>query len=244
MFSEINKRGRGRPKKQSNDDDDNISNKGIFKTQEMYNDTSLIFNMNSDSSSDSEIEKLKSELDKKETIINNLKSELSNMKNDVDDMMKVAYKEDLVNDNNSVCWWCAYDIKDNNYKLPMDFNNNCYRFYGNFCSIGCVAAFNLDLRDSCVNMRHSLIKKYYDCDNVKLAPERFVFEKFGGILTHDEYLSNQHTTYKYIVEPNVSFVNITAYVEINKYVPYDVHSSEYVMKRIKPLERDQNVFFN
>jgi hypothetical protein len=156
------------------------------------------------------VQKLIEEINKREIIIKNLKENIKNYKGINQDNCLTITKENkklllnlcLINLNNNklcvvekspyACWWCSYNFDSLPLFLPEKFHNNKYYVFGNFCSFGCMFAYNNSIDDYRRVIRTSLIKKMYtdifniEC-NIKPAGPREVLEKFGGPVPIDKY---------------------------------------------------------
>lgn len=141
------------------------------------------------------------------------------------------------NNGKSCCWWCTYDFTWIPCLLPEKIINDVIFVFGCFCSINCSASYNLQMNDYNVWNRYSLLKKVYNVTNIKLAPQKEVFKKFGGPLDHDNYLFNKcEYEYMLLMPPLTSIVPLVEEFSVTseKNVIVDKKPT-LVLKRNKPL---------
>ena len=219
-----------------------ISVKNLNVDQKNDNHDTNIFTINdihSDSNGDSNSEindayifDLKEKIKEQEKSIKNLSKELDEYKLLVTDNAitgtnnKKVTKMDInlincktgnpviVEKTNIACWWCSYNFDNPPCFLPENYANNTFCVFGCFCTFNCAIAYNLNINDSSVWNRYSLLKKLYtliykeEC-NISLAPPREVFEKFGGILKYDDYRKTCNKSmkeYRFIMPPMTSII--------------------------------------
>lgn len=102
---------------------------------------------------------------------------------------------------NICCWWCTYQFDWLPTFLPEKYSDGKFYVTGCFCSFNCKAAYNLNLNDSKVWERYSLIKQLYYMINkdkiksisdieINIAGPKELLEKFGGPMTINEYRKN------------------------------------------------------
>ena len=96
---------------------------------------------------------------------------------------------------NTKCWWCRNTFLTPCIQLPEDYYNDTFYCIGNFCSFNCMKSYNLDLNDSLIYKRESLINLLYyltysEYKNIVSAPHWLTLEEYGGLLTIDEYREN------------------------------------------------------
>ena len=114
----------------------------------------------------------------------------------------------IVEKTNIACWWCSYNFDTVPCFIPEKFYADEYYVFGCFCSYNCAASYNLKMEDSFVWERYSLLKKMYNVDLLKFQP-REAFEKFGGPLSHEEYLKTSQKCpkeFRFIMPPMTSIV--------------------------------------
>jgi hypothetical protein len=116
------------------------------------------------------------------------------------------------------CWWCTYTFDSVPVYIPELYNNSTYYVFGCFCSFNCANAYNLNLNDYKVKERYSLLvnlaisvyKKNVEQD-IFIAPQREILEKYGGPLSITEYRKNFKTCtkeYRLILPPMASIIPI------------------------------------
>ncbi len=102
---------------------------------------------------------------------------------------------------NIACWWCTCQFDCLPTFLPEKFSDSKFYVSGCFCSFNCAAAYNLNLNDSKVDERYSLLKQLYykinkdkitnitDID-INIAGPKELLDKYGGDMTITEYRKN------------------------------------------------------
>ena len=163
------------------------------------------------------------------------------------------------------CWWCCHDFEGTSLHLPYKHDDLRDRFetMGEFCSWGCMQAFNLD-RNGCnrggiIAMNILLMKKKMcggKYEPFRAAPTRFALKEFGGPLSIEEFRKSGEPPGIIINMPD----QIKRHQEIVTRVKYepkaqtDRNMSEKFqeisttmtttetlkLKRTKPLKRDEN----
>ena len=112
------------------------------------------------------------------------------------------------------CWWCTHNFDTMPCFIPEKLLDNTYHVFGCFCSFNCAAAYNLQMENSYMWDRYSLLKKLCNTiqgnnNEITIAPQREVFTKFGGVLTYEEFRKNCRTCikeYRFIMPPMTSIV--------------------------------------
>jgi hypothetical protein len=158
---------------------------------------------------------------------------------------------------NTKCWWCKYKFDTVAVQLPENYYNNTFFCIGNFCSYNCCKSYNLDLNDSLVYKRESLLNLLYYMTYsiyipIKSAPHWITLEDFGGTLSIQQFRENSiiNTQDFIILHPPLITrqMQIEESYKINKHkeVPinklnklYSEIDSEYVIKRNRPIQSNQ-----
>ena len=153
---------------------------------------------------------------------------------------------------NICCWWCTEQFNTLPCFLPEKYEDNKYHVYGCFCSYNCAAAYNLDIDDYKVWDRFSLIKKlskdmFNNDTEIHVAPPRQALQKFGGILTIEQFRKNfiiHEKEYRHIVPPMVSIVTMIEEIYKNTGKWDKIKSSNpednLILKRTTPLPNSKN----
>jgi hypothetical protein len=99
---------------------------------------------------------------------------------------------------NTKCWWCKNCFNTPNLMLPENYANGIFYCTGNFCSFNCKKAYNIDINDTNVWKRESLINlEYYltygRYKEIIQAPSWLTLKEFGGFLTINEFRKNFDT---------------------------------------------------
>jgi len=160
---------------------------------------------------------------------------------------------------NICCWWCAHSFDCYPTFIPDKFYEGNFYVYGCFCSFNCAGAYNLNLNDSKVLERYSLLKQLYYYINkvnitsikdieINIAGPRELLEKFGGTMKIDDYRKNSkimgreyHKLMPPFIPLNFCFEETTnslknnKMININNILNNSSIRSEVLMKRNKPL---------
>jgi len=102
---------------------------------------------------------------------------------------------------NVCCWWCTYQFDCFPTYLPEKYSEGKFYVTGCFCTFNCAGAYNLNLGDSKVWERYSLLKQLYYMINkekivsisdieINIAGPKELLEKYGGPKTITEYRKN------------------------------------------------------
>lgn len=232
-----------------------------------------INDINSEPNSDSENNDLKKKIFEQTQIIKNLEKELSNYKNLLTDNSAQGVNNRKVTKMNMelidtktgapiicektdiVCWWCTYNFDTVPCFLPEKFIDNKFYVFGCFCTFNCAAAYNLNLNDSYIWNRYSLLKKLYYLifkinDDIHIAPPREIFKKFGGPLSYEDFKKNCAKClkeYRFIMPPMTSIIPLIeeSYSDNTKVniSLADLNKKNSILKRTKPLPNSKNTLF-
>lgn len=160
-------------------------------------------------------------------------------------------EQHVTEQTNIACWWCTYNFDNVPCFIPEKIQNNKYSVFGCFCSYNCAASYNLDMDDSQTWNRYSLLKKIYNQifknnSEIKLAPPREVFEKFGGTVKYEDYKKNCYKLnkeYRFIMPPMTSIVPLieegNGDNKLNLKLA-DLNKKNLILKRNKPLPNHKN----
>ena len=157
-------------------------------------------------------------------------------------------KQIIANKTSIACWWCTHNFDTHPYFVPEKCIDGKYHVLGCFCSYQCAGAFIFDrFKDYKVWERYSLLKKLYNIENKEpiLAPSRYIFTKFGGEITIEEYrknLNKNNKKYRMIIPP---LIPITPLVERTSMgsrcmIKTSFKNDGLLLKRSKPLPNSNN----
>jgi hypothetical protein len=151
------------------------------------------------------------------------------------------------------CWWCHYSFTTPSIQLPEEYHNNTFFCIGNFCSFNCAKSYNLNINDSLLWKRCSLLNLlYFQTYNkyVDIIPAAswLILTDYGGNLSIEEFRNNFiFNTKEYLVlhPPLISRqmqieesykITKTTNVPIGKLNKiYSEIESELQLKRAKPI---------
>jgi hypothetical protein len=174
----------------------------------------------------------------------NLNYEMNEM-NEMDEMDEM--NESDTNGIGKYCWNCCHTYTQC-HTIPLNYGNDIFHMYGEFCSFGCSARYifdtyiNHDLWD-----KYSLLNLYYNIsrntqnDIVKLAPNKLHLKKFGGYLTIDEYRKKTTSVYKDIKLSPIIPINHSYYNHDNK-IKYNDSVNDLKLYRKNPTKNKNNIY--
>lgn len=160
-------------------------------------------------------------------------------------------KKQLIAESTSICcWWCGYNFDTPPCFLPHKFYADKYYVFGNFCTIYCAAAYNLDMNDYNVGDRYSLLKQLYapffdEFDENKIITDRRVFARYGGPLTFEEYMKNNGACkreYRFIMPPMTPIIPLVEISSKNGFNRACANQGQYALARTKELPKVQDLF--
>ena len=124
-----------------------------------------------------------------------------------------------MNNNNSwpkktslSCMWCVHQFDTTPVGIPKSYTDKKFKCSGCFCSFNCAASFIFDRKNYNMweeyNLLNLLAKKIFNKNiKIKLAPDRYTLNIFGGILSIEEFRINFNeikTTYMIYEYPLIS----------------------------------------
>ena len=97
--------------------------------------------------------------------------------------------------SNTKCWWCKNSFHTSPVQLPELYRDNIFYCIGHFCSFNCAKSYNLDINDSSIFKRESLLHLMYNLTygeykEITPAPHWLTLEEFGGIFTIEQFREN------------------------------------------------------
>lgn len=172
---------------------------------------------------------------------------------DIKDNKDIVPKKTNIN-----CWWCTYKFDCLPSFIPDKYHNGKFYVFGCFCSFNCAGAYNLNLNDDRVWERYALMKQLYYMINrneiisisdieINIAGPKELLEKYGGIMTIEEYRKNSKILgreYHKLMPPftpiNISFEETTNSKTTNKTINisnilHNESKDNILIKRNKPL---------
>lgn len=163
----------------------------------------------------------------------------------------------LVFTQNTKCWWCRNSFNTPPLQLADDYFNNTFYSFGHFCSWNCKKKYNLELNDSLIWKRDSLINLEYfltygNYIDITPAPHWMCLEEYGGNMSLEEFRKSVITNTKEYLVLHPPLISRQMQIEESykttkiKEVPIDkinkIYSeidSEYTIKRNKPIQTNQ-----
>jgi hypothetical protein len=148
------------------------------------------------------------------------------------------------------CWWCKNSFDTPNVILPEHYFDGTFYCIGNFCSYNCAKAYNIDINDSNIWKRESLINLMYyltynSSKQIHPAPSWLTLKEFGGFMLINDFRKNFETNnseYILLYPPLISrqMQIEESYKKINSSGPVNkidkILNQDYLLKRNKPIE--------
>lgn len=125
-------------------------------------------------------------------------------------------KESWPEKTDILCWWCSHNFETCPIPCPIDYNNikKHYKVNGIFCSWSCAAAFSIEKYTNITlvyQLRHELehanCKESCDCENIKIAPPKYILKGFGGYMSIKDYRNLSNDKKILISTESLSYVN-------------------------------------
>jgi hypothetical protein len=212
---------------------------------------------------------IKSESQLKNNIINDSSSEsflkdkidMLSLSTDTDDFTSNGIYINKINIHNVIfnqdtkCWWCKNSFNTPNLMLPEYYSNGIFYCIGNFCSFNCKKAYNIDLNDTNVWKRESLINlEYYltygNHKDITNAPSWLTLKEYGGSLSIVDFRKNFDTNSSEYILLQPPLISRQMQIEesykksntngpINKLDKLFDTAPTYLLKRSKPVETSQ-----
>lgn len=161
----------------------------------------------------------------------------------------------LVFNKNTKCWWCRNTFTSPSVQLPEDYHNETFYCIGNFCSFNCCKSYNLDMNDSLIWKRESLInllyyQTYSEFKHINVAPHWITLSEYGGTLSIEKFRENSIINVKeYLIlhPPLISReMQIEESYKFNKLKEVSINvvnkmysETNYNIKRNKPVQSTQ-----
>jgi hypothetical protein len=123
----------------------------------------------------------------------------------------------IVEENTKIsCWWCSYTFDTSPVFIPERFYNDKFHVFGCFCCYNCAVSYIFSMNDYKVWDRYSLLKKMFSITygkniDISMAPEKEIFEKFGGCVSIDEWRKNSikcTKEYRLVFPPMIPIIPI------------------------------------
>jgi hypothetical protein len=154
---------------------------------------------------------------------------------------------------NTKCWWCKNIFHTPQVILPEQYYNDTFYCIGNFCSYNCAKAYNLDINDTYIWKRESLLKLLYYLTygynkEINIAPSWITLKEFGGYLNINEFRKNfevNNINYLVLHPPIISrqmqieesYKKVqTTQTSISKMDKLFIETDNLILKRSKPVE--------
>lgn len=195
----------------------------------------------SDDNSKNNTKDLISEIKKKDILIKKLKTALLEAKNDTNrdtgiytikeaktrtmnlKLINIKDNKPIVIDKCDVaCWWCTENFDTMPCFIPDRYLGEKYYVFGCFCTYSCAKSYNSNMNDYRVPVRTSLINKLYMTifgtnESIPLAPPKELLQKFGGVLTIEEFRNKSllcKKDYRLSLPPLIPLIH--TFDEVNK----------------------------
>lgn len=122
---------------------------------------------------------------------------------------------------NAVCFWCCHPIEHNRFGMPIRYDSihNNFTFFGTFCSLECVSAYNFSIHmgsDRAWDVQswiQIMARSYGITDPIRPAPSRYTLQMFEGNLTIEEFRRIHKTFSKSVLVNIPPLVSIKPQIE-------------------------------
>lgn len=158
-------------------------------------------------------------------------------------------KQIIVENTDIACWWCTYNFDNMPFFLPEKIIDDVYHVFGCFCTINCAYSYNININDSRVWERISLLRNLYSeilnkDVKINLAAPKEVLQKYGGNVSIHDYRKSLDTnvkTYRFVVPP---LTPIISFIEEKNKCNNINRNNDIKVKRSKPLPNVKNILDN
>jgi hypothetical protein len=115
-----------------------------------------------------------------------------------------------------LCWWCAHNFDTTPLPCPINYNhvNKHYKVNGIFCSWPCVAAHSIEKYTNITlvyqlmrELEHVNCKESCDCENIRIAPPKYILKDFGGYMSIKDYRNLSKDKKILISTESLSYIN-------------------------------------
>jgi hypothetical protein len=222
-------------------------------------DMSLFIKSENDIKKSNKLNLQKIKLSEESVSSDNLKSSILSSSNKIvlNNNINKIITHNLNFNKHTKCWWCKNCFNYPPVQLPEDYYNETFFCIGHFCSFSCMKSYNLDMNDSLLWKRESLINflyymTYSEYKEIIPAPHWIILEEFGGNLSIEQFRENSTiNTKEYLIlhPPLVSRqMQIEESYKLNKLKEvsidkvnkiYSEVDSEYAIKRKNPIQSKQ-----
>ena len=133
-----------------------------------------------------------------EILNNDLIIKLNNIDNESNN---IIYDSELSNslitkNTSELCWNCCCRLDNNIVGIPVQYIDEKFYTYGDFCSLECCMKFSKDNFkinkfmeiETYINLYNKIVFK--NDESINMAPNRLLLSTFGGSLSYDEYKKN------------------------------------------------------
>lgn len=151
---------------------------------------------------------------------------------------------------NAICFWCCHPVEHNRFGMPIRYDSvhNKFTFFGTFCSLECVSAYNFSIHmgsDRAWDVQswiQIMARNYGIMDPIRPAPSRYTLQIFEGDLTIEEFRKVHKTFSKSVmvnipplvsIKPQIETLN-TSFFTIDTSKETNTEGSKKALKRKAP----------
>ncbi len=141
------------------------------------------------------------------------------------------------------CWWCCHKFPTPPCFIPIEYKDNIFKVFGNFCSFNCALSYNFEKQYNNWTIYSELIemlyrKVYKKIGNISYAPDKSIIDTFGGELSINEYRLGffmNDTSYDVIYPPVQSIIPYLEKTTRNTVSNININIDKDIMAR--PLQK-------
>lgn len=157
---------------------------------------------------------------------------------------------------NALCFWCCHQVEHNQFGMPIRYDSvhNNFTFFGTFCSLECVSAYNFSINmgsDRAWEVQswiQIMARNYGIMDPIRPAPSRYTLQMFEGNLTIEEFRKVHKTFAKSVmvnipplvsIKPQIETLNTSFFSVDNTKETSGGENSKKTLKRKAPITENK-----
>lgn len=157
---------------------------------------------------------------------------------------------------NALCFWCCHPIEHNQFGMPIRYDSvhNNFTFFGTFCSLECVSAYNFSIHmgsDRAWEVQswiQIMARNYGIMDPIRPAPSRYTLQMFDGNLTIEEFRKVHKTFAKSVmvnipplvsIKPQIESLNTSFFSVDNTKEAGGGENTKKILKRKAPVTENK-----
>lgn len=157
---------------------------------------------------------------------------------------------------NALCFWCCHPVEHNQFGMPIRYDSvhNNFTFFGTFCSLECVSAYNFSIHmgsDRAWEVQswiQIMARNYGIMDPIRPAPSRYTLQMFDGNLTIEEFRKVHKTFAKSVmvnipplvsIKPQIESLNTSFFSVDNTKETGGGENTKKILKRKAPVTENK-----